>query len=154
MAPRKKLNSGGISIRLASAEDVPDVSRIGGQSFPGSDVSEEKTISRLKAGHVIFIAEMEGEIAGFIDTKLALTSVRVLGFATDSRFRGKGVGTALLEHAIRFARDSGKISVRLRVAARNLRALNLYRKLGFIVIKRRARIDGRAIYTMARNFET
>ncbi len=143
-----------ILIRPATKDDFPEIVRMGNRSFPYSGISEQKILERAGRGHVIFIALIDGKPVGFIDLKIGAFGARVTGLATDQPFRGVGIGTALLEHSVEFSRHIGKLSVKLRVAARNLKALNLYRKLGFIVVSRRARKDGRAVYTMERKFET
>ncbi|MFH1470990.1 MAG: GNAT family N-acetyltransferase [Candidatus Micrarchaeota archaeon] len=151
----KKVTPGGRRrIRKASIADVAAITEIGKECFPASDISEEKTLSRISRGHVIFICEIEGKMAGFSDILLGLTRASVSGIATRKEFRGLGIATSLLEHSISLAKKTGKLSVSLRVAARNLRALNIYEKLGFSVVKRKARRDGRIVYTMVRNFET
>jgi putative acetyltransferase len=47
-------------------------------------------------------------------------------------WRGRGVGTALMEHAIAWAREQGLHKLALDVFAHNEPAIALYRKLGFV----------------------
>lgn len=51
--------------------------------------------------------------------------------------RGKGVGSALLQHGLRAARDGGKRLYGLDVAANNPRAQQLYERLGMTVMSER-----------------
>ncbi|MFH0817725.1 MAG: GNAT family N-acetyltransferase [Candidatus Micrarchaeota archaeon] len=151
---RKKGHAGAILIRPVSSEDIPKIARIGSQCFPDSDVSEEKTLSRISRGHFIFVAEYNRKVVGFLDMKMGIASARVYGLATDPAFRGKGAGTALLSYGVDFSRRAGKMSILLRVAVRNLRALSLYEKLGFFVVSSGRIKGGKSIYLMERKFET
>jgi [ribosomal protein S18]-alanine N-acetyltransferase len=135
-------------------KDIAKISKIGQECFPDSDVSEHKTRERIFRGHKFIVAEISQETVGFLDYTLKPTSIRVMGLATKKSERGKGVGSELLAKAIHIAKKKGKLFVELRVAARNIRALNLYKKLGFLVAGRKARRDGRAVYRMIRAFET
>ena len=54
-----------------------------------------------------------------------------VGMAVVQGARGKGVGEALLRHALGFARDEGGRELSLFVDKENDRAINLYRKVGF-----------------------
>ena len=58
-----------------------------------------------------------------------------LGLLVRERDRGKGVGAALLEHALRAARDRFEL-VRLSVFANNARAIRLYERFGFGTVGR------------------
>jgi putative acetyltransferase len=57
--------------------------------------------------------------------------VSSLGMSVDREWRGRGVGSALLAEAFRWARWSGVEKVTLTVYPENERALALYRKFGF-----------------------
>ncbi len=57
--------------------------------------------------------------------------VGVLGILVDEDHRGKGVGTALLRHALREARDHFRV-VRLSVFTVNQAAKRLYARFGFV----------------------
>jgi len=60
----------------------------------------------------------------------------VMSFALDEDFRGKGLGRFLLSSAIRELR--GRVRrVILDVRKTNVRAINLYRSLGFRVVRER-----------------
>ncbi|MCL7930090.1 GNAT family N-acetyltransferase [Halomonas llamarensis] len=57
------------------------------------------------------------------------------GIAVDSRFRGQGVGSQLLEQIIAYASDNGFETVRLDVIHSNPRARKLYESKGFVAVK-------------------
>jgi ribosomal protein S18 acetylase RimI-like enzyme len=58
--------------------------------------------------------------------------------------RGQGIGTALMEAAIGWAREQGLHKLSLDVFAHNEAALALYRKLGFVEEGRRVKHYRRA----------
>jgi GNAT superfamily N-acetyltransferase len=54
-----------------------------------------------------------------------------------SAHRGRGVGCALLHHAVDVAREDGCLAVELEVDAKHARAEHLYRREGFARLTRR-----------------
>ena len=57
--------------------------------------------------------------------------VASLGMSVDADWRGKGLGSALMAEAFRWARWAGVEKLALTVYPHNQRALNLYKKFGF-----------------------
>ena len=101
------------------------------------------------AGMIQFVAIAESRVIGWCD----VTPIRWEGFGHSGRlgmgvldgFRGQAIGTALLLHTLRAARDAGLTRVELEVFATNEVAIALYTRHGFVEegIKRGARvIDG------------
>lgn len=65
--------------------------------------------------------------------------VASLGVAVSARVRGRGIGTALMSEAMRWARSVGVEKIVLSVYPNNTGAIALYRKFGFIQEGRLAR---------------
>ena len=82
-----------------------------------------------------FLAEMDGELCGLLDIARGRwpknAHVAEFGMSCRADRRGLGVGTALLDRALDWARSVGVRKVNLEVFATNDRAIALYRKLGF-----------------------
>ena len=57
--------------------------------------------------------------------------VATLGMAVDAAWRGKGIGAALMDAALKWARSAGVEKVSLEVYPTNEAALALYRRFGF-----------------------
>jgi ribosomal protein S18 acetylase RimI-like enzyme len=93
----------------------------------------------LSGDCVMSVAEVDGRVVGncVIDREGANVlseagHVGTLGILVDPAFRGKGVGSALLRHAIEACRGKFEV-IRLSVFSANSRAQQLYRRFGFEV---------------------
>lgn len=99
---------------------------------------------RESAGRLLLVAQIGGELAGELTFRAGryrrLARAGDLGMSVSVRWRGRGVGRALLASAIDWARSDPVIEkINLRVFANNERALALYRSMGFTEEGRRAR---------------
>jgi ribosomal protein S18 acetylase RimI-like enzyme len=65
--------------------------------------------------------------------------VATLGIAVSADVRGRGIGTALMSEALRWARSVGVDKIVLSVYPHNVGAIALYRRLGFVEEGRLAR---------------
>ena len=106
-------------------------------------------LSRLQEGNeVSLVAEDDGRIVGWVDVTRGpfegLTHCGRLGMGVAPDARGMGVGTALLVRALdRGFRTLERIE--LEVFASNVRACDLYRRMGFVDEGRRRgarKLDG------------
>ena len=94
-------------------------------------------MAELRAGHVretkYFSALEDGELIGFFDFVVYGDVVEVgLGLRPD--LTGKGLGARFLEQGLAFARECFRPQrFRLRVAKFNERAIEVYRRAGFVV---------------------
>lgn len=87
----------------------------------------------------VFVAPDDGRIVAMIQVKtiksLPLHRFPQTGYISNlyvlDPFRGKGVGTQLVERAMRWLRERGVRLVSLELHVGNLAATELYRKLGF-----------------------
>jgi RimJ/RimL family protein N-acetyltransferase len=98
--------------------------------------------SRESDNALFLVAEAGGRIVGVLTCeggrRRANRHVTKLGVTVDGDFRGEGIGTALLQRALDWARSGGVVRrIELGVFAENERAIRLYRRLGFEVEGRR-----------------
>jgi RimJ/RimL family protein N-acetyltransferase len=151
---------------LVELSQEPDI------TLPMSPGSVNLTIEQEHAyltGHLepanatYFVAEADGQIIGTlhctgIDLPIIEDMARHvadMGVSVREDWRGKGVGTALMNRGIAWARSTGTIErLQLEVFAHNEAAIHIYEKLGFEVEGRRRRAfkrDGAYIdsFTMA-----
>lgn len=126
-----------IEIREMVFEDCPQAAQVEQACFldPWSLESFESLFSY--GGNHYFTAWEEGRIVGFlglmaVDGEADLTNVAVMPDA-----RGRGVGNALLSHALAYAKAHGICQVMLEVRVSNKAAIRLYEKHGFYPVGRR-----------------
>ncbi|HEY7282139.1 MAG TPA: GNAT family N-acetyltransferase [Actinomycetota bacterium] len=83
-----------------------------------------------------FVALAWGQVVGLITiermTHPVNRHVATLGMAIEESWRGQGLGSALMAHAMRWARQVGIEKVTLEVYPDNEAAMALYRKFGFL----------------------
>jgi RimJ/RimL family protein N-acetyltransferase len=108
--------------------------------FQNTVEQEEAWIrARLEADNstiLVAVTGEGGEIVGLLDCtggeRRAARHQTILGISVKREWRGKGVGTKLMERAMEWARGSGVVKrVQLEVFATNEGAMRLYEKLGF-----------------------
>jgi RimJ/RimL family protein N-acetyltransferase len=80
---------------------------------------------------VVLVAEAGGRIVGQLGMHLAPYGVADLGMLVSGGWRGRGVGSALLQAGIEWARGAGAHKVYLEVWPHNAAAIALYEKFGF-----------------------
>jgi ribosomal-protein-alanine N-acetyltransferase len=79
----------------------------------------------------------EGEILGFIVSRVIADEVHINNVAVRPEFRGQHIGSTLLRSALQEAQQKGATVARLEVRAGNQAAQRLYRHCGFEVDGRR-----------------
>lgn len=119
-----------IIIRKASAEDVARIAEIEKASIPQpwSEAAFADALTQKNA--VTLVAEMGGEIAGFITGVFLFDNADIYSVATDKNFRKKGIGGKLLR-AFFDTLPTEVETVGLEVRESNSEAISLYEKHGF-----------------------
>lgn len=83
------------------------------------------------------VAIKEGKIIGWCDItaldRPVFAHAGVLGVGVLALYRGQGVGKALINAALLKAKLKGLTRIELTVREQNLRAIVLYKKLGFVI---------------------
>lgn len=109
------------------------------------------------AGVALRIAERDGSIAGFALVRAVLDEAELLLIAVDPKAQQQGIGAALVDDFIAFARSRGVSRLHLEVREGNS-AMMLYERAGFTLAGRRRDYyrgrDGhnRDALTLAREF--
>jgi ribosomal protein S18 acetylase RimI-like enzyme len=85
------------------------------------------------------VATADGEVIGSIHVQATSHGYGEIGMAIAREWRGRGVGSALMEAAIDWARERGLHKLSLGVFAHNAAGLALYRKYGFVEEGRRVK---------------
>ena len=96
----------------------------------------DKTVQDYKGDSEIYFAFIDGEEAGQLQIELQdfSKSMRVWDIDVWPRFKGMGVGTALMEKCIERAREMGARRIVLETQSSNLPAIDFYRKMGFDLV--------------------
>jgi len=103
---------------------------------PPVDV-EARAASWTLDGTIVAVAA--GEVIGSIHVAATRHGYGEIGMAIAREWRGRGVGSALMEAAIDWARTKGLHKLSLGVFAHNAAGLALYRKYGFVEEGRRVK---------------
>jgi ribosomal protein S18 acetylase RimI-like enzyme len=93
---------------------------------------------RLQPDGVFVAADITGNAIGYITTRLNPTSGIgwIPNLAVDPGHQGKGIGRALIQHAIGFLRQSGMHVAKIETLEQNPIGQALYPSLGFVEITR------------------
>ncbi|HVM68388.1 MAG TPA: GNAT family protein [Gaiellaceae bacterium] len=138
-----------VRIRAARPEDAATLVALGtavgreeGAWLLTSDawrsVGEERRYLRALKRYpdaAVYVADDEGQLVGRLslarDPHPASHHVADLGILVAKSHRGRGIGQALLEQAVAWARDAGVSKIELHVFPWNEPALRLYSRFGF-----------------------
>lgn len=146
-------------IRQFNPDDLPAIKAITVEGFTGVSLDhavEEKLGGKLaghdwrwrKARHIdddaaanpggIFVAELEGEVAGYITTVLDREAGRgrIPNLAVRASVRGHGIGRALIERALDYFRAEGMAYAAIETMASNPIGQTLYPDCGFEEVAR------------------
>ena len=110
-------------------------------------VEEEQAIIKGYAASensVFFVSEVDAHIIGILNCdggkRKAIRHTATLGVSVRKEWRNKGVGSKLMAHTIEWAKSTKIIKrIELTVFARNVAAIHVYEKYGFVVEGRRQR---------------
>lgn len=111
----------------------------------GIELSMDGVRSAFAAPHATFLARVDNEVAGCVaGIQLDASTVVLQRLYAPPRFRGRGVGRALVEAVLTFARENGRERVVLDTDASRLQAaVRLYEALGFTPCEPYASVDYR-----------
>ena len=119
--------------------------RSGIASEPPVDV-DARTVQFTASVVSSIVAVAGDQIIGLIHVEASRHGFGEFGMLVDREWRGRGVGSALIQAAIGWARDQGLHKLCLEVFPQNAAAIALYRKCGFVEeghrVKHYRRADG------------
>jgi len=123
-----------VHVVKALPEHADVMTRLHATSFPAPWAEEDFEQFLIQPGMLSWIAghDESAEPTGFILMRRVADEAEVLTIAVDPAARKRGVGRALLDHALEILRARGVASVFLEVAVNNKAAQALYRATGFV----------------------
>lgn len=113
--------------------DLPAVAALEAsvQPFPWSQGHFDDS---LKAGHSCWICRVGGDLVAFSVVMPALDEAHLLNIGVSTACQGRGLGARMMLQSMAVSLSNGATSMYLEVRPSNLRALKLYRQLGFAEI--------------------
>ncbi len=126
-----------IKISKMTLDDFNDIKAILYSDF--DDFWQEKTLEdELKNENSYYlVAKINDEIAGFAGLKIVLDEADIMNIVTKKIYRNLGIGSAILESLIEFAKQNGIKKITLEVNETNQYAIKLYEKFEFKKISSR-----------------
>lgn len=119
-----------MTIRQMTLADLPAVLAVEQRSF-SYPWSRDNFLSALgNSRESIFVAEVEGELAGYICLWRMVDVVHIANLAVKEEYRRRGIALRLLAEAERWAEG---LPLTLEVRISNDKAIALYEKFGFAV---------------------
>jgi ribosomal-protein-alanine N-acetyltransferase len=86
---------------------------------------------------LLFVAEQEGTFLGFIDVWIMFEQATINQIAVVGDYRGKGIGSIMLEDACNRVKTAGAHQISLEVRVTNQSAYEFYLKHGFKFVLRK-----------------
>ncbi len=117
-------------VRKAVAGDVPQIAEIERASIPQPWSENAFRDALAQDNAVTLVAEIDGEIAGFITGVFLFDNADIYSVAAASSYRRKGVGERLVQAFLDKLPDEVE-TIGLEVRESNLGAIALYEKCGF-----------------------
>ncbi|HVY51404.1 MAG TPA: ribosomal protein S18-alanine N-acetyltransferase [Devosia sp.] len=150
----------GLHIEPARPADAEAVARLHAQSFYRGWPRQDIEAYIIDPDTPTLVAcDARRRLAGFAMLRILGDDAELMTIAVDPKYRGKGVGAALMRACFEDLLMTPSKRMILEVAADNPAAIRLYRNLGFEKISERqgyyARPDGKpaTALVMARNLE-
>jgi ribosomal-protein-alanine N-acetyltransferase len=120
---------------LEGDADLDGVLDVEAESFtnPWTRAMYEWELQKGSVCHIYVVRTDSHLVAGFCAFWLVVDEIHINNVAVREALRGRGLGTALLQHVLDEARRLGARRATLEVRASNTRARRLYERLGFYV---------------------
>lgn len=122
------------SIEIVPIEDkyIEGILNVSILSFPitWSKDSFEKELTNKYARYMV--AVKDGLVVGFAGMWIILDEAHITNIAVHPEYRDFGIGTMLMESLISICKIENVIGITLEVRVSNQRAINLYKKFGFV----------------------
>ena len=119
-----------MDLRPMHLSDIEHVVRIERAAYP-YPWSQGNFSDCLDSGYSCWVAEIDGQLAGYWVMMLAANEGHVLNCCVAPSWQGRGFGRQIMEHLLVVAGDHKAERLFLEVRPTNLVAIHLYEHLGF-----------------------
>jgi ribosomal-protein-alanine N-acetyltransferase len=124
---------GGVALRRAVTPDIDGwLAAVEAVSNPSPWTRHQLFAEVDSPWSEFWVAEVDGTPMGFVLVHVPVEETEILEIAVDERVRRRGVGRALMLHAMQRARARGGTALLLEVRVSNEPARRLYESLGFV----------------------
>ncbi|EID3101044.1 GNAT family N-acetyltransferase [Listeria monocytogenes] len=139
-----------MNIRLATLEDAEEIQKVNTEElhydYPLGKTKEMLELILSLDWQVIYVAEIDGEFAGYVQANKYLGTfgdllVNIMGLAVSIKFQGHGVGKALMIAAEAWAKEIVAEGVRLNSGEERPEAHAFYEKIGYEKVKFQAKFQ-------------
>ncbi len=125
--------AGDLDAIMALRVDVAAEGKWIGAELPLDVEGDRERLHPGRPGTATFVAvDADGALIANLGIELARYGVASLGMCVADGWRGRGVGRALMDAAIEWARAAGAHKVELQVWPHNDAARRLYERMGFV----------------------
>lgn len=133
LSPLLDMNNHDLTFRNATMHDLTTLQALDEACFPKKHPESPEHFQNLLRDrqYEIVVALKESTPIGKAHIRWENNSTILSDIAILPKFQGKGFGTALIAHCINRSLSHGKVHISLDVETHNLRALDLYTRLGF-----------------------
>ncbi|MGH3008246.1 MAG: ribosomal protein S18-alanine N-acetyltransferase [Gaiellaceae bacterium] len=124
-----------IELRRLALDDLAEIDEIERRSYP-TPWSRSMFAGELAKPSSICLGafaadEEDGGLVGYLVVSRYVDAWHVMNIAVDPEQRGRGVATMLLERLFELTADDARRGYTLEVRVSNLKAIELYERLGF-----------------------
>ncbi|GAB4221944.1 MAG: N-acetyltransferase [Francisella sp.] len=120
-----------MQIYKAQIKDLEELINIENSAFYSDKISKKQFIYNIHKQKYFFVAKIKDLVVGYILCFEYKKTIRVYSIAVSKNYQGKGIGHKLLEHLL----ENTNKNISLEVNTNNLKAISLYKKLGFKIKK-------------------
>ncbi len=139
-----------LKVREMTQEDIPTVYEINLKSFTTDAWSRESIEREFQLPYSLrFVLEADSRVIGYAILWLISGEAFIMTFAVEPSYRNRGLGKLFLRELIDKLRGKASV-IQLDVRKTNLKAIRLYRSLGFKVVREREEFysDGESALVM------
>ncbi len=126
-----------LSFREMAPEDAEQVEQVEKACF-AIPWSRQSFWEEAANENTVYILALDGDrVIGYAGTWLVAGEAQITNVAVAPAYRGRGVGTGLMEELVRRSKERGATAMTLEVRPSNAPALALYAKFGMKSVGRR-----------------
>jgi len=132
--------AGAIKFAPLTAQELPMVAALRSASDPwkGRGENQDQSLQALtQLQPFVQVSKLQNHVIGYVTIERdgpVAGAAYMRNIVVKSELRRKGIGTLLLNHAIKVAKDLHRKTLALRVDPANAAAVSFYRKAGFTTV--------------------